>query len=100
MQMGVTVDRHIDGNELPNDTFELIEWAQPETFVVPSQVSYGVALDPRANDAFTAVNRLLAAGETVFRTGANLVTRGAKWPPGTFVIPVAEGTRARLEAAT
>ncbi len=45
------------------------------------------ALGPAANDAYAAVFRLLAAGETVHRTRLAIDDKGISWPPGTFLIP-------------
>ena len=97
LQMGVAVDRHTGVASLPNDALLPIEWAEHGASVVPAQAGYGLALDPRANEAFTVVNRMLAAGETVFRTDADLDIGSATWPPGAFVVPVSDGTRERLD---
>ena len=98
MQMGVAVDRHTGVAGLPNDALVPIEWAEPGASVVATQASFGFVLDPRANDAFTVVNRLLVAGETVFRTDDDLVIESATWPPGTFVVPASDETRERIDA--
>lgn len=55
-------------------------------------------IDPRANEAFIAVNRLLKSGESVSRTASALRVGDADWPPGAFVVAVGGATHARVEA--
>lgn len=67
-QMGVEFDRVLEGFEAPVET--ITEWnlAAPGGHVsTPRWAPAGYVLSPRQNDAFTAVNRLLAAGVPVFR---------------------------------
>src|SRR5207249_11471769 len=62
-QMGVTVDRL---NEPVSVAIEPIDVAPIPRGSMPGVVAgvpYPFAIDPRANDAFTAVNRLLKAGD-------------------------------------
>jgi hypothetical protein len=67
---------------------------------VPDTVQGALVLDPRANDAFTAVNRLLKADVSVLRATTGLeLGGGTRWPAGAFVIPVQEGIRARVADA-
>jgi hypothetical protein len=63
-----------------------VSWAKPDTAAIESRGSWGYALDARANDAFTAVNRLMKAGAAVSRTRAAL----GDWPPGAFVVRAGE----------
>ncbi len=43
-------------------------------------------LDPRVNDSFVAVNRLLEGGADVFRSKQSVGTTSDRWPEGTFVV--------------
>lgn len=99
LQMGVTIDRHDNVDRLPNDALVLVDRAQLGESTVPVESSYAFALDTRANDAFTAVNRLLAAGETILRTEDDVDVGGSVWPAGTFLVPISAGTRDRIAAS-
>jgi len=104
-QMGVQVDRvsgplTIRAERLPLDDSE---WTgdfkvRPPARVPGAERSVFV-LDPRANDAFTAVNRLLKAGDTVYRTRKPAQIEGVEWPAGAFVVRTGAGTAARVSAA-
>jgi hypothetical protein len=54
------------------------------------------ALDPRVNESFTAVNRLLAAGDEVARATEPVTTDAGERPAGTFLVTAGEGTAERL----
>ena len=43
-------------------------------------------LDPRRNDSFIAINRLLEGGASVFRSQRSVQQEPDSWPEGTFVI--------------
>jgi hypothetical protein len=58
-----------------------------------------LVLDPRASDAFTAVNRLLKAGDQIYRARAAVQVGGAEWPAGAFVIRTGPGSSARVADA-
>lgn len=49
----------------------------------------GWYLDPRANDSFLAVNRLLAAGAKVWRTAGEVPCGDQDLPPGAFYVAAA-----------
>ncbi|HEY7171000.1 MAG TPA: M14 family metallopeptidase, partial [Vicinamibacterales bacterium] len=104
-QMGVQVDRvsgplTIRTEPLPLDD---AEWTSGFRIRPPAQVPDvergAFVLDTRASDAFTAVNRLLKAGDQVFRTRAAVQVGGAEWPAGAFVIRNSPGTAARVTEA-
>jgi Spy/CpxP family protein refolding chaperone len=68
-QMGIQFDRILEPFEAPTEP--VTEWnlAPPEGRVMaPRWAPVAYALDPGYNDAFAAVNRLLAAGFDVWRT--------------------------------
>src|SRR5262249_20801307 len=86
-QMGVTVDRV---TEAVNVATQPIDTAPVPRGSVPAIVGgqpYPYAIDPRANDAFTAVNRLLKAGAAVYRTMNPVQVGSEQWPAGTFLVP-------------
>jgi hypothetical protein len=83
LQMGVAVDKVLGPVTVS---------AERVTEVTPAGGVDGpgtalFALDARANQAFRAINRLLAAGATVFRTTAPAKIADASWPAGTFLVP-------------
>ncbi|HUG00538.1 MAG TPA: M14 family metallopeptidase [Longimicrobiales bacterium] len=93
-QMGVEFDRILDGFTGP---FERISGFAPVPRGSVAQVSGapGYLIGHETNDAFVAVNRLLAAGHDVFwlrdsvRTTAGLLGRGAYYiPAAPAVLPI------------
>ena len=56
----------------------------------------GVPEPSRVNDAFVAVNRLLAAGEQVYWLKEPLQAGGTAWPAGTMYVPTKPSTGATL----
>jgi len=95
-QMGVRFDRILDGIDGP---FEAVsgELAPPRARVLDIEGAVGFFLHIRTNDAFRAVNQLLAAGEEVRRLKESYTAEGIRHPPGMFFITRKEGTPARLE---
>src|SRR5262249_54478319 len=96
-QMGVRVDRV---NEAISVATEAVDVAPAPAPSMPAQPRGFLALDPRANDAFIAANRLLKAGEVIYRTTAPISVDGATWPAGAFLVANGSGTRARLSDAS
>lgn len=96
-QMGVDFDRVLDGFDGP---FEKINGLAkpPAGRIISSPNPAGFLLDPRVNDSFIALNRLLRAGEEVFRISGRLDVNGQVYPPGAFFLPAGESTLSRLEA--
>jgi hypothetical protein len=95
-QMGVAVDRVGEAVQAQADK---VEWASPAARVAKGGGA-GLALDPRANDSYIVVNRLLSAGETVQRTTAPLSAGGEQWPAGAWIVPNAtDQTIARIQEA-
>lgn len=58
----------------------------PATGAVTGDGAHGMAVDPRHNAAFGAVNRLLASGAEIVRTAEPLSVGGRGLPPGAFVV--------------
>jgi hypothetical protein len=94
--MGVKFERILDGFEGP---FEKIhsELPPPPAKVFEADGAVGFFLHMRTNDAFRAVNRLLAAGEEVRRLKEPFVAEGDTYPPGMFFIPRKDTTLPVLE---
>lgn len=94
-QMGVQFDRILEGFDGP---FEPItsERAQPPAGRVIGDGA-GYLLSHRVNDAFTAVNRLLAASEEVLWATESFTAEGATFPAGTFFIPASSSVRSVLD---
>jgi hypothetical protein len=95
-QMGVQFDRVLDAFDGP---FEALpdRVAPPPARVLDADGAVGFFLHTRANDAFRAVNQLLAAGEEVRRLKEPFVVQGALHPPGMFFITRKDATLPRLE---
>jgi hypothetical protein len=96
-QMGVRADRVA---EAVNVATQQIEVAPVPQGGIPGVVGGKIvpfAIDPRANDAFIAVNRLLSAGDAVYRTRAPIAVGGTQWPAGTFLVTNGTGTAARVD---
>jgi hypothetical protein len=88
LQMGVKVDRvtePVTARTAQVRVAPVSQWRPPRT---PGQV----ALDPRANDSFIAVNRLLRLGGQVSRLATSLELPGVRWPAGAFVVERASVT--------
>ncbi|HMF96108.1 MAG TPA: M14 family metallopeptidase [Vicinamibacterales bacterium] len=92
-QMGVRADRVSDAVTVAT---EKVEGASVPSVPIPA-AARTYAIDPRANDSFIAVNRLLKAGDAVSRTAAAITVDGAEWPAGTFLVTASSATSARIE---
>ena len=93
-QMGVQFDRILDGFSGP--FVPVVGFAKaPRLHVGPAAAGY--ALSHSENDAFLAVNRLLAHGDTVYSLLNPLNINGRIYPVGTFFIPAKTGTRGFLQ---
>src|SRR5690606_26124313 len=96
--MGVQFDRILDGFDGPFERLE-DEVAPPAGVVGRAGRSGGWFLGPETNDAFVAVNRLLAAGHEVHRlTGGSVSVDRRTYGPGAFYIPNGEGVQPLLES--
>lgn len=95
--MGVSFDRIL---EAFNGPFEVV----PDVLAMPAARVVGVAkgkaagfvIDPRLNDAFRTVNRLLASGERVVRLTAPWQEGTRTWPAGSFYVTAGSKTLAAL----
>ena len=97
-QMGV----HVAAIDRPFDTsgLELLEERPRAPALLDDPhggEAWGHVIDPSANSAFTAVNRLLAAGARVERLTAPFEPRaGSRLPPGAWVIRSQPGSEVAL----
>ena len=96
-QMGIQFDRILDGFSGP---FEPVtEWsaAAPAGAVAATAGTSGYVTTSRTNDSFTALNRLLKAGEDVQRLGAPMTIGTTTYPAGSFYVKPKGTTRAQLD---
>jgi hypothetical protein len=84
-QMGVRFDRLLDAVDAPLEEIHGPVRPPPAT-VFDAEGAVGFFLHMRTNDAFRALNRLLAAGEEVRRLHEPFVVEGARHPPGMFFV--------------
>ncbi|MEZ4455444.1 MAG: M14 family metallopeptidase [Gemmatimonadales bacterium] len=98
LQMGIEFDRILDGFTGP---FEPVtEWnaTPPAGAVTPAAGAAGYLASRRTNDGFTAMNRLLAAGEEVSVLTAPLTAGAVTYPAGTWYVRSRGTTRRRLDS--
>ncbi len=95
-QMGVKVDRIAEAVTAPT---EPVTWPTRGASTIEGRARAAYVLDPRANDAFIAVNRLLKAGESVSRASGPITAGGTSLPPGAWVVSVGPQTHLRVEQA-
>jgi hypothetical protein len=96
LQMGVALDKVAAAVAA---AAEAVHRASPPAGRVSGTARAAYALDPRTNEAFIAVNRLLAAGDTVQRAAAAIDADGQAWPAGAFLVTAGRGTHDRVEQA-
>ena len=95
LQMGIEFDRIRDGFQGP---FVEIEWlAEPLPGVVTGVDAPAGYVMAHLNEAFTVVNRVLAAGGDVQWIEEDFTEGEASFAPGAFFIPAAGVNRAELE---
>jgi hypothetical protein len=92
-QMGVRFDRVLEGLEGP---FELVgDVVEMPAGKVSGDAPAGFLISHAANDAFAAVNRLIEAGEEVYRLKAAVYANAKVYDPGTFYV-VSKGSTANV----
>jgi hypothetical protein len=64
-----------------------VEKAEPLVEEITGEVKYAYLISTRANNSFTAVNRILREGGEVLRAADSFKVKGKDYPPGTFIIP-------------
>ena len=95
-QMGVKFDRILDGFEGPFERLSVVP--HPPGRVAGVEQPAGYLVSHHQNDAFTAVNRMLKAGESVYWPGDRRLG-GAADGPGAMYIPRRAGTPALIQKA-
>ena len=97
-QMGVQFDRVLDGFDGP---FEKIEGLAPVPAgtVTASNGAAGFVFSHQQNDAFTAINRLLKAGEEVFWLKSPIMAGGKSYTTGSFYVTAKPTTLAIIQKA-
>lgn len=97
LQMGVEFDRVLEGFDGPFERLE--EMVSPQAGLVAENARRGYLLSRGENDAFVAVNRLLADGKDVHWLRSETTVDGETWPAGTFYIPNGRGVDDIVETA-
>lgn len=94
-QMGVEFDRILDGFDGPFEKIEDLA-VHPAGAVANADGAEGFMLSHGINDAFIAMNRLVAAGENVYWLTENVTVGGHSYPAGTIYIDAKRSTAGRL----
>ncbi len=97
-QMGVQVDRVLDGFEAPLEKLDA-RATMPSTTVARASGSGGYVLDAAQNDAFVVVNRLLKAGTEVHRMGTAIQAGDRRFAEGALWVPARGEAHAIVERA-
>jgi len=97
-QMGVQFDRILDGFDGP---FEKIDGLAPVPAgtVAASNGAAGFVFSHQQNDAFTAINRLLKAGEDVYWLKSPVTANGKSYPVGSFYVAARPTTLGIIQKA-
>jgi hypothetical protein len=95
-QMGVQFDRILEGFNGPFEAIEGVKAPLPEGRII-GQGNAGYLLSHEVNDAFIAVNRLVANRRDVFWMNEPVTVGGVTWPAGTFFIPSGGNVRSTVE---
>jgi hypothetical protein len=94
-QMGVQFDRIVESFDGPFEKIEGLRAPRPSGGIAGSGDA-GLFLSNAVNDAFLAVNRLLAGGHAVYRLTSAQPVGNVTYPAGTFYI--SQGGSARADA--
>lgn len=84
MQMGVTVDRIEEPFEVSAETVTELISAKPGE--IAGSADYGFIFSVNTNASVKAANRLLAEGETVYKTTAAFSAGGEEIPAGSYIV--------------
>jgi len=97
-QMGVQFDRVVDGFDGPFTKLEGLA-PVPAGIVAATNGAVGYVFSHRQNDAFTAINRLLKAGEEVYWLQAPVTANGKSYPAGSFYVAAKASTLPLVQRA-
>ena len=96
-QMGVEFDRILEEFDGPFARLaDLVD--PPDGAITNAAGAAGYLFSPQVNDSFNAVNKLLAAGDSVFRYTDPVRSGGVAFPRGTFYVAAGSGTANRVAA--
>jgi Zinc carboxypeptidase len=98
-QMGVRADRIAELVDVPTESVDV---AAMPAGTIPAGIAgqpYYFAIDPRANDGFIAVNRLLKDRVPVYRATQAVAGGGTEFPAGVFLMEPTTNSGSLLEAA-
>lgn len=98
-QMGIRFDRVFEPVSGPLERLPYGRLAPVPGRVTTSGGRDGYLLPRRMNDAATAVNRLLTAGERISLLRAPRTVSGVTFPAGTFHVAASPSARSRLDSA-
>ena len=96
-QMGIQVDRILDGFTGPFETITDWNIAPPGGVIATADGATGFITSPKVNDSFIALNRLLKANEDVFRLASPLFVGGRSFPAGALYVRARHTTRPLLD---
>jgi len=96
-EMGVKFDRILDGFECPCQKLPVEELKPPAGRVTTVSNAAGYLLSHDANDAFLAINRLVAANENVYSVKNSFTANGKTYPAGTHFIAAKATTLPMLQ---
>ena len=97
-QMGVEFDRVLSAYSAPVENVADWNLKAPAGAIALAKGAKGFVTSNAPNDAFTAANRLLAAGEKVSRLSTPITVGDHEYPAGSLYIESRSTTRAKLEA--
>ncbi len=99
-QMGVEFDRILEGFNGPFEKINAWNVKPPAGKVMAANGAVGYLTSHRVNDAFIALNRLLAANEEAYWLQSSMTANGRTYPAGTLYITAKSSTLPRLQKAS
>ncbi|MBW3628009.1 MAG: peptidase [Gemmatimonadetes bacterium] len=96
-QMGVDFDRILDAFDAPTTAVNEWNMKPPAGRVATAARTTGFLLPPKFVDSFGAAFKLMSQGEQVYRLRSAFTNGGKVYEPGTYYIPAAAATRARVQ---
>src|SRR5206468_2063008 len=98
-QMGVQFDRLLEGFTGPFEKINAWNIKPPAGKVTTTSGTVGYLTSHRVNDAFIALNRLLAANEEAYWLQSLMTANGRAYPAGTLYITAKSSTLPILQKA-
>ncbi|MEW5983608.1 MAG: M14 metallopeptidase family protein, partial [Acidobacteriota bacterium] len=96
-QMGVKFDRILDGFDGPFEVVPDVVKPPKGSVAAPRRRAVGYLVSGQVNDAFVAINRLLAAGEDVYRLTEAMTEGAASFVPGSVYVAAKATTMPQLQ---